>query len=441
MASAPRTTLSFLLVPLALVVAAPAAEKGSAPHTALELIRAERLGQYVTYLADDYFEGREAGSRGGREVGDFLAQHLKEMGLKPAGSDGYFQPFGNGLRNVIGLLPGRDPKLKDQIVVVEAHYDHVGYGKPYNSYGPIGHIHNGADDNASGTTGILCVAQALLMLEQAPKRSVLFIFSDGEEMGLPGAKHWLAHPTLPLEHAAFMLNVDMIGRLRDNHVIVYGTRTGYNLRRTVSLQNDELALGLDFTWELKPNGDHWPFFQHDIPVLLIHTGEHEDYHRPSDKADRINRPGMERVTRLIFRTAYELAEAPQISGFRKASQEEPRKEPPAAAAAEPRLPERLGALWQAAADGMPGVQITWVYQHMLAEKAGLRPGDRVTKLGDRDIRTADDMAMPCKTPPRTPRWSCSERGLLRRKAPGRRPRGRWAARWTAIPCGWGSCGR
>src|SRR5690606_3687721 len=120
--------------------------------------------------ADDTFEGREAGSRGGHAAAGYIVRQLQRYGVQGGGEDGgYFQNFGAGYRNILAVIPGSDPQLRRQAVVVGAHYDHVGYGTPQNSYGPTGYIHNGADDNASGVAGLLEVIEAFTLLPSAPR--------------------------------------------------------------------------------------------------------------------------------------------------------------------------------------------------------------------------------------------------------------------------------
>jgi hypothetical protein len=368
-----------------------ASDETGSYRKALESITDRRLGEFVDYVAHDAFEGRLAGSRGARAVAEFLAGQLKHLKLTPAGSGGdYMQPFGSGYRNVLGLLEGRDSTLKDQVIVVGGHYDHVGYGSSRTSRGPVGYIHNGADDNASGTSAVLKLAEAFSLLDERPKRSILFAFWDAEEIGLLGAKHWLSQPTIRLDRVRLAVDIDMIGRLRDDRLMVFGTRTTYGLRRLLSEESDESNLRLDFSWTIKPNGDHYPFFSHNIPVLLFHTGEHEDYHRPSDKADRINRVGMQRVTRLAFQTICELADRDDPIRFREASRtEKPNDE---RALLEPSQPaDRLGALWMSEQGSQNGVVLTWVYPGTPADKALLRSGDRIVRFAGHDIRHGQDL--------------------------------------------------
>ena len=222
--------------------------------------------------------------------------------MKPGGDrDTFAQSFQNGsYRNLLAVLEGSDPELKQEYVLVGAHYDHVGYGTSRNSRGPWGRIHNGADDNASGVSGVLETAQALTLLDQPPKRSILFAFWDGEEKGILGSKYWGSQPTVPLRAVTMAFNADMIGRLRSETLHVFGTRTAPGMRRWLSESNQLTDLRLDFSWELKAHSDHYPLVEHGIPALMLHTGLHDDWHRPSDDVDKINHEGISATTRLLF---------------------------------------------------------------------------------------------------------------------------------------------
>ena len=391
--------LAGRLVPIAAAcyclssVAVQASEKSSSYLAALESITAEDLKGHVDYLADDALEGREAGRRGGRAAGDYLRDRLGELRLRGAGVDGGFvQPFAPNFRNVLGLLAGSDPELKNEILIVGAHYDHVGYGTRRNSRGPIGRVHNGADDNASGTSGLLELAEAFTMLAEPPPRSILFAFWDAEEKGLLGSRYWVAHPTLPLDHVVMVINLDMIGRLRKDRLMVFGTRSGYGLRKLVSRQNEGPVLRLDFSWTLKPNSDHYPFFQQKIPILLWHTGLHADHHRPSDDAKLINHAGMRWATRLLFHVAYELANRPQTTAFRREAGSETERTRTWRAAHRPQPASRLGVAWRRQADSGEGVRLVRVVSGSPAEKAGLRPGDRIVRFAGREIHSGDQLS-------------------------------------------------
>jgi hypothetical protein len=369
---------------------AAAVEKNSAYLSALESITTQTLKQHVDYLADDALEGREAGTRGGRTAGDYVRARFQQYQLSAAGADGdYFQPFAPNFRNVLGLLRGSDPKLQDQVIVVGAHYDHIGYGTRRNSRGPIGQIHNGADDNASGASGLLELAEAFSMLPEPPKRSILFAAWDAEEKGLLGTRHWLARPTVPREHVVFALNMDMIGRLRNDELTVFGSRTGYGLRRLICRHNPDLKLS--FSWSLRPNADHWSFFEQDIPVLMLHTGLHDQYHAPGDDAELINNAGIRRVARLAFETIHDLANRAEPPRFRPAGRYETPERQRQLANRPVQLngkPLRVGITWRVD-EAAPGtVILTHVVAGSPAALAGLHGGDRIYQIAGKAF--ADD---------------------------------------------------
>ncbi len=386
-----RLTAALLLC-LACAVSLRAAEKSSSYRAALESIKAEELGENVSQLADTAMEGREAGTRGGHAAGEYLVEQYARLHLKPAGDNGgYFQPFAPNFRNILTMLVGSDPRLRDQVIVVGAHYDHVGYGGHGYTLGAYGYVHPGADDNASGTSAVLQLAKAFTILAEPPKRSILFAAWDAEEKGLFGSKYWVAHPTVPLERVVAAVNLDMVGRLRNDHLMVFGSRSGYGWRRLLSSQNDEPALRLEFSWALKPNADHYPFFEHGIPVLMLHTGLHDNYHRPSDVAKRINTQGMSRLTRLLFGMMYEMADRPEAApGFREIARHESPDTEKAVMSQDAKPADRLGVAWieDAAANG--GIVVSAVAAGSPAGRAGLRPGDCITRVAGRDIRSDDD---------------------------------------------------
>ena len=291
--------LAIALASLAspLDVAARAAEHMSAAHAS---IRAADASRHVHALADDALEGREGGSRGGRAAGAYVVGSIEKLGLQPAGDNGtYYQNFGS-LRNILALVPGGDPALAHELVVVGAHYDHVGYGNASNSNGPTGYVHNGADDNASGVAGL--IAEALGHLPSPPRRSILIAFWDGEEKGLLGSYHFLrVRPAAVAPFTiVFSVNLDMIGRLRGERLEVFGARTAAGLRMACLEANAAANLELAFDWEITDDSDHYPFIAARIPTVMFHTGLHDQYHRPSDDTHLVNFGGMEPVARLAF---------------------------------------------------------------------------------------------------------------------------------------------
>lgn len=359
-------------------------------RAALNSITRSELQEHVALLADDALEGREAGTPGGQAAGDFLAEQCAELDLFPAGNGGYFQPFGEDYRNVLALLPGSDPARRKEVIVVSAHYDHVGYGRENNSREEPGEIHNGADDNASGTAAVLELAEAMTLLPEPPSRSILFAFWDAEEKGLLGSKHWTTEsPLLPLPSIKLNVNLDMVGRMRDEKLYVYGTRTSFGMRSLLSEANRQTNLELIFSWQYRRDSDQYAFAAQDIPALLFHTGKHADYHTPGDDAEKIETAEMERLSRFIFTAVCELAELPELPGFRRMGEEESEDTLKSLVDRRARWRNRLGV--RCIDDGNEGVLIDGVEAESPAEKAGLQSGDRIRRLGEWPVHVLDDL--------------------------------------------------
>jgi len=356
---------------------------------ALDTITVDELQHHVYTLSDDSFEGREGGTQGGRAAGVYVAKALSRIQCRPGGTNQYFQPFGAGLRNVLGLVSGTNPELRDEIVLVGAHYDHIGFGNKATSNGPTGYIHNGADDNASGVAALLEVAQALQDLPDSPQRSVLFAFWDGEEKGLLGSKHWVEHPTRPLDRVVTAINVDMIGRLSVDGLEVSGTRTAGNLRQWVSRRNMVTDLKISFPWKTNDSSDHWPFYIRGVPVIVFHTGLHDDYHSPSDDAHLINLDGMHQVTELLFRCLVDLADAPAPHAFRHRSRQEGEQQRKHLERKLADAPPRLGISWSHQDQVGSGLLITRVAYNSAAHRAGLQIGDRMLQWNSETVNTTE----------------------------------------------------
>ncbi len=222
-------------------------------------------------------------------------------------------------RNVCALLPAGGPDAIDEIVVFGAHHDHVGLGEFGSLAGAAGRgqIHNGADDNASGTAGILEAAQALVVRKGELRRSVLFLTFTGEEMGLLGSRHFVEHPTVPFEKVVAMINMDMIGRLDGRALFVGGVKTSPAfspiLERRVADAGLEVAYG---DGGLAPS-DNTSFYQKGKPVLFFFSGLHADYHRPSDDFEKIDAAGMEKIVRLAAEVTVDVASLPERPAFQK----------------------------------------------------------------------------------------------------------------------------
>lgn len=355
----------------------PAAQSADA---VLAAITADELRTHVETLAADSFEGREAGRRGGHAAAAYLVTELKRLDVRPAGEDGTFiQEFGNGYRNVLALVPGTDERMKDEVVVVGAHYDHVGFGAKGNSFGPLGRIHNGADDNASGTAALLELVESFAAAPQPPKRTLLFAFWDAEEKGLLGSAHWVSRPTVPLASVKFAFNFDMLGRLRDRTLEVYGVRTAAGLRRLLSEENSDADLALKFDWTQRDDSDHWSFYQRRIPYLMLHTGLHDEYHRPSDDVNLINVEGLHEVTALCRATIESVADAPSWE-FRASANDETNERDSRLSAPLPQPPSRLGVGWDGAGGERGEFLLTAVRPGSPGAAAGLRVGDRITAI-------------------------------------------------------------
>lgn len=211
-------------------------------------------------------------------------------------------------QNVVACLEGSDPALKDQFVVFSAHYDHLGKRDD-------GTIFNGADDDGSGTTAIVELAQAFASNPIRPKRSLLFIAHAGEEKGLLGSEYFTSNPLVPLENIDTDLNIDMIGRNDSNSVYIIGSdHLSSELHRLNEDANKTVGLNFDYTYNdvNDPNrfyyrSDHYNFAKHGIPIIFYFTGTHEDYHRPDDDVQKINFDKMQKITRLIYLTGWQAA--------------------------------------------------------------------------------------------------------------------------------------
>jgi len=220
-------------------------------------------------------------------------------------------------RNVVGVIEGSDPVLKNEYVLVTGHYDHVGQKDQF--------IYHGADDNASATAAVLAIAEAFRALPAPPKRSVMFLVFEAEEDGLLGAFHYVANPIAPLDKTVAVLNMDMIGRDEDsptwnthaadnvNAVNLIGTLYSPDMRKVVEAENRAIGLKLDYKTDADDRegwfsrSDHYPFAVKGVPIAFFNTGEHPDYHTANDTWDRINYPKIEKITKLIYLSAKDVA--------------------------------------------------------------------------------------------------------------------------------------
>jgi Tol biopolymer transport system component len=337
------------------------------------------------YLADDALEGRLAGTAGAACAAEYLAWTFHRLGLAPAGEDGsYFQDVpiasvvnphapGGTDRNVLGILPGTDRNATEYLVI-GAHFDHIGHGE-LGSLEPGG-IHNGADDNASGIAALLRVAETLAVGPR-PRRPVLFMAFAAEEMGLLGASHWTRNPTVPLDDVVAMINMDMVGRLAENGLIVYGTGTAAEWEDRVGRELQRLGLEANYVPDGYGASDQTAFYLHGIPVLHFFTNTHADYHRPSDQWDRIDVDGIITIADLVSGLARSVGGAERMAVIPDVGRAP-------GAAATPGYGTYLGTI----PDFSPvdyGVLIGGVRDGSPAALAGLQGGDILVRLGDLEI--------------------------------------------------------
>jgi acetylornithine deacetylase/succinyl-diaminopimelate desuccinylase-like protein len=288
------------------------------------------------------------------------------------------------VKNVVGVLPPDvrdDPQRASETIVIGAHYDHLGYGGPGSFVPNQRVIHNGADDNGSGTVALLELARRL---SQTPNRTRRFVFIafTAEERGLYGSAHYVRHPLVEMKHTIAMLNLDMVGRMTDDRLIIQGIDTSTAFGPLI----DELNKTYQFKITRQKGGtgpsDHSSFYTQGVPVMHFFTGTHKDYHRPTDTAEKLNVPGMRRVVEMVYDIAVALDRAPQRPDYVKV-QSAPRV---AAAGDRP----YLGTIPAFDSD-LPGYTLMGVTENGPAAKAGLKGGDSIIRFGDFKIGGLEDI--------------------------------------------------
>ncbi|HEY7029300.1 MAG TPA: M28 family peptidase [Gemmatimonadales bacterium] len=343
----------------------------------------------VRYLSDDKLEGRMIGSPGADTAAAYLARRFKKVGLIPS-PGGWFQSFtvsrdapaavhagigGVIGKNVIGVLPGRDPKLRDEIILVGAHYDHLGRGG-FGSLDPdsTGKVHNGADDNASGAAALIHIARRLAV--QPPARTVVFVAFSGEEEGLLGSAYYVRNPAFPLASVYAMINLDMVGRLRDDHLIIYGSATASEFQGLIDSLNTQAGFVITSRGDGYGPSDQSSFYGAGRPVLHIFTDLHEDYHRTTDDWDKINADGLAKVADFTTELVRALASRPGSLNFVSRAAPVDSAPPPVT----PGYGAYLGTVPDMS-ENPGGVRLTGVRAGSPAEKAGLRGSDVIVSIG------------------------------------------------------------
>jgi hypothetical protein len=285
------------------------------------------------------------------------------------------------VNNVLAWLPGQT----DEYVIIGAHYDHLGRGN-FDSLAPsqIGQIHPGADDNASGTAGVLELARLLAPQRGQLRRSILFMDFAGEELGLLGSAAWVKDPTRPLAKAVAMLNMDMIGRIKDDRVYIGGVGTGSTFKSVLEQAQKETPFKIEYSPGGYSSSDHTSFVAKKIPVLFFFSGLHSDYHKPSDTWDKINAPSAARLLDLVGNVAVQLANAPEAPTFQVVAEDKP----PAGGGG-----GGYGPYFGSIPDfGQTenGVRFSDVKPNSPAAKAGLKAGDILIQFGDKPIKNLYD---------------------------------------------------
>jgi len=316
--------------------------------------------------------------------------------------------------NVVGVLEGSDPVLKNEIIVMGAHYDHLGRGGEGSLATRPGEIHHGADDNASGTAGVIELARIFSAQRPKLKRTLVFVAFGGEEEGLLGSNYYVNHPVVPLAKTVAMINMDMIGRMKDRKLIIGGVGTAKEWRQLITQANTAQSMNITANagasvprgvpivvsangrpiMTVDPNGafdltlnedgygpsDHSSFYSKQVPVLFFWTGTHNDYHKPSDTFDKINYNDEARILTMVARIVRDVDSADQRLTFTTAKSDPPRGGG---------FRVYLGTIPNYA-DSNDGLLLDGVRDDSPAAKAGLKAGDKIVKIGNRDVKNVYD---------------------------------------------------
>jgi len=345
------------------------------------------LKKDVAFLADDKLEGRAIGTQGEILAANYIAEEFEKLGLEPKGTDGYFQEFSvkkathaheetvigteeGGItgRNVAGFINNNAANT----VVIGAHFDHLGYGNEGSLHRGDSAIHNGADDNASGTASIIQIAR--LLKNKKGNYNYLFLAFSGEESGLWGSNYFSKNSTVDLSTINYMINLDMVGRMNEeNTVAISGVGTTPLWKERLNAVNTD-SLKLVMTESGVGPSDHTSFYLQDLPVLHFFTGQHEDYHKPTDDSDKINYEGMLKVVHLIERLALSMDEEDKLA-FVKTKDSTGRSS---------RSTVTLGVVPDYLFDGT-GMRLDGVSDDKPAQVAGMQKGDIILQVGDSAI--------------------------------------------------------
>lgn len=424
----------LLLLTFAVGLSAQKEQKGTSLET--------NLRKHVEFLSSDKLEGRRAGEPGAVAAGVYVEGQFRKIGLKPGvvvdGKSGYRQAFSyspvrdphsapvdpiavstapqaKNAFSVIGILPGTDPVLKNEAIVIGAHYDHLGHGGSGSLAANSIDIHHGADDNASGTAAIIELAR---MFKSEPgavatgfrnKRTLIFIAFSGEEDGVFGSKYYVNNPVFPLDKTVAMINLDMVGRLNENKLTVGGIGTASEWKQLVEGKNSSgpeilsaptfmgpdgyaakpklVGSYPDFSFKLQLNedgfgpSDHSSFYAKQIPVLFFFTGTHLDYHKPTDTFEKINYEGLTKIVNYVFAIAKSVDENPTRPTYAVAKSSN--------TGGRMTFSVSLGTI-PSYADSTDGMALDGVRENSPAAKAGLKKDDKIIKLAGKDVKNVYD---------------------------------------------------
>lgn len=287
--------------------------------------------------------------------------------------------------NVVAILPGKDPQSQKDYIVIGAHYDHLGLGHyGARDQSAAGMIHHGADDNASGTAVLLQLARRLSRLEPKPARAIVFVAFSAEELGLHGSRHFVANWP-QIGSIKSMVNLDMVGRLREHRVTVFGTRSSPPFDAIVGAGAKQLGLQTNQPDGVGPS-DHLSFYNKQIPVLHFFTGSHTDYHRPGDTWDKLNYAGMAQIGDLVLGSALAIAALPEAPAFVSLP-----ARPPSSGTGERRVGGVYLGIIPEYSRSVDGVLLAGVAPGSPAAAAGLREGDVIIQIADKKISNIEDL--------------------------------------------------
>ena len=343
----------------------------------------------VQYLASPRLRGRLTGTPGNDSAAAYIARRYAVLGFSPV-SPGYLQHFtarppshegppeSLPTQNVVALLRGRDPALRNEYVVIGAHFDHLGTSTT-GALDPDARdaVRLGADDNASGTAAVLELAR--IFAKSPPRRSILFVNFSGEEQGTLGSLYFVDHMPVPIDSVDAMLNFDMVGRLRGDRLIVYGVATASELAGILDSANTAPRLAIAAQGDGFGPSDQSSFYGRNIPVLHFFTDLHDDYHRASDVADKINAGGEARVVALAERVARAIADRPARLTYVRTAQ-------PAPVATREGTDVYLGTIPDMAGSDTPGLKLTGVRAGSPADAGGLKAGDIIVEFGGKSVK-------------------------------------------------------